>query len=696
MLTFAAYDAIGGLEGAIAHRAEEVFLGLPAEARESLDTVLTKIINLESENDPVSARHPNLADFSTSARILVDAFIEARLFVSGLQQGCPIVGVTHEALLRQWPRAVEWFGDNQRLLQAKLRLIRSANRWAEDKCNPDFLLNAGRPLSEAVEVSQKMSNELTSEMKSFIEASEKHSNRRRNLRNSTILALSILTILSFILAIVSVREKEESELRQQKKQKLMTYMLGPLADKLRMNGDYELLESIGTETMPAQGGSLDGMEDDELVNAARAARSIGEALYSSGDRKTASSYFNQAKKASDAALRNDPNFEAAIFERGNASFWIGLCEYSESRYEQAEIHWKDYLSDSRALVELDRSSARWMREESYALNNLGTLALKRGSNDAALALFSDSTRKKKMAIALSRNDENYQFDYIDSQSWISSTLQAQGRLEEASAGYDSQIKMLRDLIDRKKSSGAWKARLANYLQLSAGLKISMGHVERAEIMIDESIEILSDLHQSSPKNNEWSESLVRGYIMAAAIHRAHDANARLHFFLDSAQRITQSTPPEKRSAAPWRLLNARLRFELAKSPFRMDTKARIEALEDMRSLWNNDNEGEMALEYSRMLIDESIISGNQMQSPPSEHLELAEEILRNAKLKADIRWRRMHIETHVLRGDRAAVESDIDYFSMIGYRHPDYEKIIGTTDDGGRSFAHIDTSSRPD
>ena len=132
-LTFAAYHEIGELEGALAHRAEEVFTSLPQDAQARLDVVLSQLIVIHPDSDSVNARRvlwSSLPD--DDARALVESFVKARLFVSELSDGIPGFRVAHEALLRQWPRARDWAGDNRRLLQAHARLRHATRRWVEE------------------------------------------------------------------------------------------------------------------------------------------------------------------------------------------------------------------------------------------------------------------------------------------------------------------------------------------------------------------------------------------------------------------------------------------------------------------------------------------------------------------------------------------------------------------------------------
>ncbi|NEK92070.1 MAG: hypothetical protein G3W63_21550, partial [Xanthomonas euvesicatoria] len=98
---------------------------------------------IHPDSDAVTARRALWSALPAhgAARVLVDAFVQARLFVSELVAGEPGFAVAHEALLRQWPRAAEWIHENRRLLQARKRLQLAAQRWAAEGRRSDHLLN---------------------------------------------------------------------------------------------------------------------------------------------------------------------------------------------------------------------------------------------------------------------------------------------------------------------------------------------------------------------------------------------------------------------------------------------------------------------------------------------------------------------------------------------------------------------------
>ena len=675
-LTFAAYNDIGGLEGAIAHRAEEVFATLPANVQASLDAVLMRLIIIQPDSDAVNGRPTFTFDLSENATSFISAFITARLFVSDQSDGRPMVGVAHEALLRRWPRAVEWAQENRQLLMAKTRFQRAAARWVEDGRQDDHLLNAGRPLGESQEVAQRLPDEINIEMRDLLRASNRQFKRKRNLRRWAISSMALLTTISTTLAITTIKARNEADIRQEKERRLMTYMLGPLADELRMLGKLDLLASIGSETLTPIDSNFDGMSDAEIVNAARAARSLGEALHGSGDRKTALSYFNRARAAAEFVLKRSPDLQAALFEQGNASYWLGYHDYENREYSKAEKHWDDYLRDSRRLVSLSKRNPEWVREESYAINNLGVLELRKGSPERALTLFKISTRMKERAAALSNNDPEYKFDHIDSLSWISSTQQTLGQLSTAASGYDQQIAMLNDLIENRKDPNLWKLRLANYLQISANLESSLGHMKKAQSLIEKSIRTLNEIRAIAPGNNEWADNLTRAHIMAATVNRLQGDSASERSSLNIADSIIRDLPLEKRSTFSWRLLDAYVRFAINDGVDESHVAARQQSLNDAQLLASYSEGDEAILEYARMLVEEGKRSSLDSLQKAHGEWSLARSSLEKATGKTEVQWLHLWIETNVLLGNPNEARKPSQLLSSAEYRHPEYIRLV--------------------
>lgn len=158
-LTFAAYEALGGVENTLATRAEEAFQALPEEARDAFPAVLRALATvLPGEQARVTARPAALEDFpeGTPARLLIDAFQspDARLLVVESDRR---VRVAHEALLTHWQRARDQLRADRRDLEARAVLEQEAARWAASASadRDTLLLPPGIRLAQAQDLVER-------------------------------------------------------------------------------------------------------------------------------------------------------------------------------------------------------------------------------------------------------------------------------------------------------------------------------------------------------------------------------------------------------------------------------------------------------------------------------------------------------------------------------------------------------------
>ena len=175
-LTWEAYRAVGGLEGAIASRAEAVFRALPVEAREALPKVLRALVTVVAPEDEARPTaqwvDQRLFPDGSAPRTLVTAMLapDARLLVAD-EEGR--VRVAHEAVLSHWPRAVEQIRADISDLKVWARLRAHLNRWASasEEHQPSLLLPPGLPLMEAEDLLARRADELDESLVSYVEAS---------------------------------------------------------------------------------------------------------------------------------------------------------------------------------------------------------------------------------------------------------------------------------------------------------------------------------------------------------------------------------------------------------------------------------------------------------------------------------------------------------------------------------------------
>jgi formylglycine-generating enzyme required for sulfatase activity len=180
-LAFAAYDDLGGLEGAIGRRAEEVFREEQDTVRDELTGLLRALVTVTGGT--ATSRSAPLAQFpeGSPARALVDAFVDpaARLLVVDGAQ----LRLAHEALLTHWPRARDQVAADARDLELRGRLEEEAERYgkASHRDKHGLVLPGGLRLDEGLALCSRWGAALPAAVTAFVTASRR-ADRRNRLR----------------------------------------------------------------------------------------------------------------------------------------------------------------------------------------------------------------------------------------------------------------------------------------------------------------------------------------------------------------------------------------------------------------------------------------------------------------------------------------------------------------------------------
>lgn len=515
-LTYAAYNAIGGIEGAIAHRAEQVYAALPESARARLNTVLARLIVIQPDSDAVSACRADLDVFDADGRALIDAFIAARLFVVGLHDGRPAVGVVHEALLRRWPRAAEWAQDNRRLLQAKARLQRAAIRWVEEGRQNDHLLNPGRPLAEAQEAARCLSGDFDGNQAEFLHASERMLKRRKRLRNGIVAALAALTFFSTTSAYVAIRAKNETE-----------------------------------KTL------------DSLVKQADAFRTVGELVFRHANMRGAEPAFEIITETLRSAHENNPESEDILFQYAISSYWLGNLYFNGGKLPEAREQWTAYLEACMELIRISPNNDSWQKELSYAYNNIGIIDLREGKTQSALENMSTSLAIKKTLMTTRIADPGFIVEYADTLSWIGSTEESIASLQSAARRYDEQIRLLRTHISTASASDDHRRQFANALWRAARLAAATGNPDAARTYIQEAVTILSRLVDTHPRDDLLKKDFANALFESCKIHREQGEQEDGDRDLELAFQAIESIGMDANSPPVWLRLRETIRFHRA-------------------------------------------------------------------------------------------------------------------------------------
>ena len=145
------YVAMGGVRGAITHRADDVYNSLAPEEQEAARQLFLRLVTLSSDDALHRRRVPASEITSLDVDVValqtaIDAFGGARLlsFDRDRRTGAPTVEVGHEALLTEWERLAAWIKGARQDLLIHASLVGAVVEWEASDRNPDYLVRGTR------------------------------------------------------------------------------------------------------------------------------------------------------------------------------------------------------------------------------------------------------------------------------------------------------------------------------------------------------------------------------------------------------------------------------------------------------------------------------------------------------------------------------------------------------------------------
>ncbi len=535
-LRFADYREMGELAGSIGKRAEEVYESLPDEMRKNMEAVFSALIAFPVDGDvPYGRAAPYAALSSPHTRDLVDAFVNARLFVSRDRESdhVPVISLAHDAVLRNWERAMAWAVQNKPLKQAVELLRVDAERWKKSGRRPDHLLNPGEPLLVATAAADRFPDDVDVVQREFLHASQRLAHRSRRLRHSAIVALCTFSLVSALLALFALDARDRAKQERSKAQALTSYMLVEVAEELRPSGSIKLLDGISSEVLKyIQKQQLADMDRNDLIAYAQALRIRGEIQMASNESLASGALFARADDIAQRANRLDPHSIEALAETGQTAYWLGYYFFSEKRHAETAHHWERYLSISKQLQSLQEKEPAWTMERGFALNNFGVLASRLDLPHEATQLFQAASvwQARAIADAKERAPDSWRYEAIVTLSWITRNKVADGRLRTAAEEYAGHIRKLGELLDVHTKAFDWEHQQSSFMIMKADLDLTLGCADDAEHSIDDAIAILMRLTRLERKNAFWRRDLAKASLEATdiAMSREHIDAAKAH------------------------------------------------------------------------------------------------------------------------------------------------------------------------
>jgi hypothetical protein len=209
LLRWSDYVELGEFQGSLAHHAETLFATLKSDAQGTFDFVMRRLVFFGAGDQGVRRTvlyrdivSPSELDSrqKEGTKIFVDSLIkEGLLYAEPELTEERIICISHQVLLRKWPRIRHWLTEDRAFLRMRDRLDASLNPWVRRGRLSEDLLGASFGVTDAETLLRHFRSSLSKTQIDYIEkilATQKH---RRRIRESVWLAVGAgLVVLAAI------------------------------------------------------------------------------------------------------------------------------------------------------------------------------------------------------------------------------------------------------------------------------------------------------------------------------------------------------------------------------------------------------------------------------------------------------------------------------------------------------------------
>lgn len=220
IITSQAYAATGGVLGAMARRADELFLSLKPEQQEIARQIFLRLVQIGegSEDTRRRAQRAELNQISDDKRLIgevIDQFSQYRLITLDYERAtrAPTVEVAHEALIQRWERLRGWLDASRDELRLYRRLSGAAVEWKNSGRDPSFLASGARLVQfEALGNSKTLT--LTDDEQAYLKASIAARQRAAARLRWFIAGLIVFSLFALALAIFALDRQAAAQAEQ--------------------------------------------------------------------------------------------------------------------------------------------------------------------------------------------------------------------------------------------------------------------------------------------------------------------------------------------------------------------------------------------------------------------------------------------------------------------------------------------------
>ena len=384
MMTLEGYRESGGVHGAIAKRAEAIYAAFSPEEQAIVRRALLRLTQ-PGEGTEDTRRRASMRELVTrvdeagEVQAVIGELTDARLLTASADPstGEGLVDISHEALIRAWPRVRQWLDEDRAGQRVLRRITESSAEWAR-LGRDEGLLFRGARLAEAVEWREEHEALLNEDERAFLDASAALLARERaakeRARRRVTVAAGVLAAVFLVLAGLAGLQwlSAESERRTAEDQRAQAEGARRVADQRAAEADEQReaaeLAQAEAETQRAEAETQRAEAETQRAAAEQAradalARAIGfKAVQSEAYRDRALLLALEAYRRSDAPetrglllreLGAEPRLQRFAGAQGPGVAWL------DTAGDPALVAWLDVAGGLRVASVEDPDSVHW-------------------------------------------------------------------------------------------------------------------------------------------------------------------------------------------------------------------------------------------------------------------------------------------------------------------------------------------------
>ncbi|MGH3878989.1 MAG: hypothetical protein ACRDSK_18320 [Actinophytocola sp.] len=210
VLGLGAYEAAGGIHHALARTADAVYTGLDDDRKTVAHQLFLRLTALGEGTDDTKrrVRRDELDDSPATAEVL-ERLAGARLITVG-DAG---IDITHEALIRHWPRLRRWLDDDRDGLRVHRQLTEATHLWeAHDRDRGSLLRGVRLTQAENLDATALTDREREFRTASLAARTQEQTTARRRVRRTRQLValLAILLVVASVSLVSAVRAQDSA------------------------------------------------------------------------------------------------------------------------------------------------------------------------------------------------------------------------------------------------------------------------------------------------------------------------------------------------------------------------------------------------------------------------------------------------------------------------------------------------------